>query len=101
MDEEVNGLPESEDVSGIGAGGAHVAVVRLTPENRQAAFEMAISMYIEPCRICGEMLTRQDLNTAVWAGWGSRDDGKSARAAHKSCWDACKDDKANWAFPND
>jgi len=80
---------------------AEVVLIELTPKNRKQAFEAAISMYIEPCRICGEMLTRKDLDTAVWAGWGLREDGKSSRVAHLSCWETRKDDQANWAFPTD
>lgn len=101
MSEEINGLPKAEDVTEVDAGGAHVTVVKLTPENRQHVFEAVMSTYLEPCRICGVTLTRDDLNTAVWAGWGSRADGSGARAAHKSCWEARKDDKANWAYPID
>jgi hypothetical protein len=47
---------------------------------------MALSMYAgEPCRICGHILTLEDVKAgAIWTGYSK--DGKS-RSAHKICWD--------------
>jgi hypothetical protein len=47
--------------------------------------EYALNMYVgEPCRICGEPITREDLdNHTVFAGYSK--DNKS-RSAHSECW---------------
>lgn len=47
--------------------------------------DMALSMYAnEPCRICGIVLSLDDVKTgAVFAGY-SQDN--TSRAAHKRCW---------------
>lgn len=51
---------------------------------------IALSMYTgEPCRICGRILTMDDVRAgAVFAGYSK--DNKS-RAAHKLCWDNAMD----------
>lgn len=61
--------------------------------------QIAVGVYAdEPCRICGVLLTYEDLlNGAVFAGYSA--DSKS-RAAHKACWDAGRP-KEQWAYPND
>jgi hypothetical protein len=54
--------------------------------SKSAVVEIAVLMYAnEPCRICGEILTRDDIveDGAVFAGYSS---GDEARSAHKSCW---------------
>ena len=53
---------------------------------RETAAKIAAMMYAdEPCRICGENITTNDLkNGAVFAGY-SKDN--AARSAHKQCWD--------------
>ena len=44
---------------------------------------LAVAMYAgEPCRICGELLTMEDLND----GAGHSDDN-SSRSAHRQCWE--------------
>lgn len=54
-------------------------------ESRRVAFEMALSMYAgEPCRICRRILTREDIDNAVFAGYSL--DG-TARSAHRVCWE--------------
>lgn len=51
-----------------------------------ALVQLALSMYAdEPCRVCGRLLTMNDLNRgAVFAGYNR---AGTARAAHKRCWD--------------
>ena len=50
---------------------------------RDLAVKIALSMYAnEPCRICGQTITNQDVKNAVYAGYG--DDGRSA---HERCWE--------------
>ena len=48
--------------------------------------DLALAMYSnEPCRICGRILTIEDIRAgAVWAGY---DKESSSRVAHKACWD--------------
>jgi hypothetical protein len=48
--------------------------------------EILLDMYVdEPCRICGELLTLEDIkNGAVYAGYSSDNIGRSA---HKKCWE--------------
>jgi len=67
-----------------------------------AAAEIAIAMYAnEPCRICGEILSLDDIRAgAVFAGYSS---GNEARAAHKSCWEQYpshdgKTPRAEWKY---
>jgi len=43
---------------------------------------MLLAYANEPCRICGKLLTKDDILTAVFAGY-SRD--SKSRAAHKEC----------------
>ena len=52
--------------------------------------DIALSMYAgEPRRICGRLLTMDDIKAgAVFAGYSK--DNKS-RAAHKLCWDNAMD----------
>lgn len=59
-------------------------LIPISDETREAALEMALSMYVsEPCRICRRALTRDDIREAKFAGY-SRDG--QARAAHRVCW---------------
>jgi len=48
---------------------------------------LAMSMYAgEPCRICGKLLTMEDINDgAVFAGYDN-----SSRSAHRLCWENSK-----------
>jgi len=66
-------------------GDISVGIIELTDENRAAAFQIALSMYLgEACKYCGVPFeTLDDLHTAVWAGYHER-----GRLAHKACWDA-------------
>lgn len=51
---------------------------------RELASRIAIRMYAdEACRICGQILTVEDLSDAKFAGYS--DDHKS-RSAHGTCW---------------
>lgn len=52
--------------------------------NTERLIDLALKAYTdEPCRICGENLTLDDvLAGAVFAGYGQG----GARAAHKDCW---------------
>ncbi len=61
---------------------------------------LALSMYEgEPCRICGEILTKEAIQEgAVFAGYAKN---IASRAAHKQCWDEWGSDKASWAFSED
>ncbi len=47
---------------------------------------VAVGMYVdEPCQICGERLTMEDIERdAVFVGYTS---DNTSRAAHKGCWD--------------
>jgi len=58
---------------------------RLTSE-KSIIPSIAIAMYAdEPCRICGVILTLNDIfDGAVFAGYSKNNE---ARAAHKKCWD--------------
>lgn len=45
---------------------------------------LVLSMYVgEPCRICGEPITWEDIKEAVYAGY-SQDN--TSRSAHGECW---------------
>ena len=48
--------------------------------------DLAIIMYAdEPCRICGQTLTLEDIKAgAVFAGYSA---DRASRSAHKHCWD--------------
>lgn len=83
--DKIQSMPRAEDVTTIPAGDHTINVVTVTPENADYLVQVALSMYTnEPCRICGAMLTLDDVNNgAVYAGY-SQD--SAARAAHKSCW---------------
>lgn len=52
----------------------------------ERTIDLALAMYAnEPCRVCGQLITRDDLhNGAVFAGYNQ---ANTARAAHKPCWD--------------
>lgn len=67
---------------------------------KQLTWRIAIGMYAnEPCRICGDLLTMDDvIDGAVFAGYSKNN---TSRAAHKACWDARKNDKANWTYSED
>ena len=66
---------------------------RVDPQVRR----LAIGMYVgEPCRICGELLTMEDMeDNAVWAGYAT--DGSGARSAHRLCWELRGNDPASWS----
>ena len=50
--------------------------------SHETAVNIALSMYVgDPCQLCGQSLTREDLKTAIWAG---------SAPAHKECWDTRK-----------
>lgn len=53
--------------------------------DRDAAFQMIIGMYAdEPCRICGSLITREDISHgAVFVGYSNKFPGRSA---HRPCW---------------
>ena len=55
-------------------------------DRNHALFEIYLAYVDEPCRICGEMITMQQLvdNQVVFAGYSSNNE---ARSAHKECWD--------------
>jgi hypothetical protein len=50
----------------------YVGIVKITPENRDALVDMAMSMYLgEVCAFCGkEYNTLDDLKDTVWDGKG-------------------------------
>jgi hypothetical protein len=85
-------LPKQEDVEQIDS----VRIVEITDDNRKYLLEMALSMYAnEPCRICGKLITLEDVHeNAVFAGYSI--DNKS-RSAHKTCWEN-QPPKKLWAF---
>lgn len=67
-----------------------------TKMDKDDIFELALSMYAnEPCRICGELITMQQLKShgVIFAGYSQND---KSRSAHKSCWD--KRDTTEWAY---
>lgn len=61
--------------------------------------EFVKSMYVnEPCRICGIILSEQDIdNNAVFAGCSKNCE---SRSAHKNCWDKNLP-KSKWFYPID
>lgn len=99
---EFQSMPKNEDVTTFDLGNHTAQLVTITPENRKHLARIAASMYAnEPCRICGVMLTMDDIdNGAVFAGYSSNN---AARSAHKACWQRSPgvDGKPNddWAHP--
>jgi hypothetical protein len=64
--------------------------------NKDKAALLALAMYAnEPCRICGKLITVDDLASAVFAGYSI--DSRS-RSAHKACWDKHLPQK-DWKIP--
>ncbi len=63
-----------------------LALIEVTDENASEIVRMALAQYAnEPCRICGENVTGEDVFTnAVFAGYSEND---VARSAHKTCWE--------------
>ena len=82
---EPHKLPKQEDVTEFEIPAGRAAVVRITPENKDAVLEMAMSMYLgEQCKYCLRVFeTLDDLRAAVYAGYHEH-----GRVACKSCWDA-------------
>ena len=78
-------LPKQEDVTEVEIESHKLEIVRITPENRDAITEMAMSMYLgERCKYCPKVFeTLDDLKMAVYAGYHEH-----GRVACKSCWDA-------------
>ncbi len=62
-----------------------LAVVKITDQNRQTIFEMAMRVYLgEKCAYCGRTFaTLDDVQEAVW--YGAHANG---RRACEACWDA-------------
>ena len=57
--------------------------------------DIALAMYAnEPCRICGKVITIEQVSDAVFAGYSQ--DSKS-RGAHKECWDK-NIPKSQWIY---
>ena len=82
---ELQSLPHDHEVKTFDVGNRQLSLVEITPENKDALVQVALSMYAnEPCRICGGIVTMDDLrNGAVYAGYSVDD---TARSAHKACW---------------
>ena len=57
-------------------------LIKLTDENREAVFKMALSMYLgEVCQGCNKSFdTEEDLKSAVWWPW------EKGRIGHKDCF---------------
>lgn len=93
---ELQGLPHDHEVKTFDVGSHQLSLVEITPENKDALTRLAVSMYAgEPCRICGELITMDDMyNGAVYAGYSA---DNAARTAHKDCWQRSPgiDDKPN------
>ena len=72
----------------------------MSDDNKVWIRNLTLSMYEnEPCRICGEQLTKEAIQEgAVFAGYAKN---AASRAAHKQCWNERGDDKASWAYPED
>ena len=70
----------------------------MNEELRKSLVNLAMAMYIdEPCRICGSLITSDDLHNLVWAGYSK---GYKSRSAHRLCWKKYID-KSNWFHPED
>ena len=82
---ELHSMPKDEDVTTFDFGDRTAQLVTITPENAAHLARIALSMYTgEPCRICGAMLTMEDMeNGAVFAGYSI---DNAACSAHKECW---------------
>ena len=82
---DLHAMPKDEEVTTLDIGGHSVRVIKITAENSSHLAQFALSMYAgEPCRICGELLTMDDLNDdSVFAGYSS---DNAARVAHETCW---------------
>ena len=63
----------------------HIAVVKVTDQNRAGLVRAALSMYLgERCKYCLRAFeTLADLEDAVWAGYHGH-----GRLAHRACWKA-------------
>jgi len=95
---ELHAMPRAEDVTTIEADNHTLHVVEVTDENRSHLVNLAVSMYTnEPCRICGVLLTMEDMrNGAVFAGYSN---DNAARSAHGDCWRKYPSDAAGTPRP--
>ena len=62
---------------------------------KSVVLEMVLAAYAnEPCRICGDNITLEQIksNVVVFAGYSA---DSAARSAHKNCWDTNKD-QSTW-----
>lgn len=73
-----------------------VKLVPITDQIRKLVVDATMMMYTnEPCRICGKLITKNDLDELVFAGYSQ--DNKS-RAAHGDCWKK-NIPQVEWAYP--
>lgn len=92
-------LPRQKDVVTIPLANHDIQVVtEVNYENREYLTQVALSMYTkEPCRICGVLITDQDLSELVFAGYSKHN---QARAAHGVCWQTRgQDEPTTWSYP--
>ncbi len=73
--------------------------VVIIPAGRNGIVELTQSKYAnEPCRICGKLLTLEDVtNNIIFAGYSLN---QETRAAHSECWEQ-NIPKEQWAYPQD
>ncbi len=76
MENDWKKFPKQEEVEQIG----NIQIVEITDENREHLLEVALSMYAnEPCRICGELITLEDVHgNAVYAGYSLNNKARSS-----------------------
>ena len=60
--------------------------IQETGKKGKKLIDLPVMMYAnEPCRVCGEILTPEDiLDDAVFVGYSK---GNKSRSAHKKCWE--------------
>lgn len=67
-------------------------------KSHQILVDLVMSFYVgEPCRICGMLITKDDLNKLVYAGYSKNN---QARSAHGKCWQENKP-KSEWVYSED
>jgi hypothetical protein len=73
------------------------AALRILAEKSEVLDAVMMMYTNEPCRICGKMITRDDLRGLVFAGYSQ---GNVSRAAHGECWNKGIS-KSKWTYPED
>lgn len=83
--DEIRSLPRAEEVQEYDLGTHQIRLVKITQSNKAHLLDAALSTYTgEPCRICGKVISMDDMRDgAVFAGYSA---DNAARAVHAQCW---------------